>query len=161
MEPFLISGNLIVTSLFVIIGKNPIFVAQSHEDAQAFVKEFKRSCICNGLTTKAQWAEFLPTFLDIAAHRWYETLDEALQNSWDQVQERFLKEFGPREKYSDLMIKITKLGQGANEKIRDYYARSQELRKNNKAQVRKENLSDDIINGLDKLLLKHFIFEIR
>jgi len=30
-----------------------------------------------------------------------------VRNSWDQVQERFLKEFAPREKYSTHMIEIT------------------------------------------------------
>ena len=61
------------------MGKIPIFVAQSHEDAQAFVQEFKRSCISNGLAMKEQWEKFLPTFLDGVTH---------------QVKERFLEEFG-------------------------------------------------------------------
>lgn len=47
-----------------------------------------------------------------------------MQKSWDQVQERFLEEFESREKYFNLMIKITNLGQGMNNNIRDYYARS-------------------------------------
>lgn len=108
-----------------------------------------------------QWIEyegimggFLPTFLDGATHRWYETLEEAVRNSWDQVQERFLEEFGPREKYSNIMIEITKLGQGVNEKIRDYYARSQELRRKIEVLIRKDNLGDKVIDGFDRLLLK-------
>jgi len=40
---------------------------------------------------KAQWEEFLPTFLDKATHRWYEMLEEDVQNYWDQVQEIFLE----------------------------------------------------------------------
>lgn len=59
------------------------------------------------------------------------------------------------------MIEITKLGQGANEKITDYYARSQELSKKIEAQIWNKNLGVRVIHGIDRILLKHFIFWMR
>jgi len=59
------------------------------------------------------------------------------------------------------MIKITKLGQGVNEKIIDYYARSQQLRRKIKAQIGEDNLGEEVIDGVDRLLLKHFILIMR
>ncbi|KAH9294974.1 hypothetical protein KI387_038562 [Taxus chinensis] len=59
------------------------------------------------------------------------------------------------------MIDITKLSQGEKEKIRDYHARVLELRRKLDAQIRKEGLADELMNGVDNLLCKHFILGMK
>jgi hypothetical protein len=81
----------------------PVFYGMDKEDPEAYMREFKRSCMANGDCKEALWLQVFPDFLEEAAHQWYMRQSAAVKGNWKALKKAFILEFQSKESYQSLL----------------------------------------------------------
>jgi hypothetical protein len=105
----------------------PVFYGEDKEDPEAYLREFRRACDANNDRDEASWVQLLPDFLEKAARPWYLRQPIVIKTNWDQLRQKFIAEFQPRESYQSLMHALSTASQQPYESVRVFCKRVREL----------------------------------
>lgn len=143
----------------------PVFSGKDQEDPVEYIKNFKRSCICNGFLTSSSWADLLPTFLDKTASKWYERQSIEIRRNWELLEKVLMNHFEVTESYQNLVASLGSLRQESEpyEDSRDYTERVRELCDNIKRSLAKgvSGITPEVtelqMQGVDHMVLRAYI----
>lgn len=105
----------------------PVFYGEDKEDPEVYLREFRRVCVANNDRDEASWVQLLPDFLEKAARRWYLRQPIVIKTNWDQLRQKFIAEFQPRESYQSLMHALSTASQQPYENLRVFCEQVREL----------------------------------
>ncbi|KAG8922087.1 hypothetical protein FRC00_007835 [Tulasnella sp. 408] len=100
-DPFTVSAGGLMEILFMELSGFVSFRGQDGNEAEEFIQAVRRAAFNANKDRDDEWmARFASTCMSGKALRWYESLDDDVQDSWKRLRKAILARYPPADEYS-------------------------------------------------------------